>query len=494
MKKMLKNMKKGLGMTIPSLFLPLPLATCHYSPVVPTGDHKETLPAFTDRNYHSLFVLWQTSLSAALSHCCRYIGVIVLVVERLSTHFEDLVSFHTFDRVKLWRRIIVRYIEELCLRLWGLAYNSRVMVSVCKVKEQKVLSNYYNWAAYGEPSWGYRPIIGKSSVTRNVERNIYHVCCIGKRMPKYVNEVYNIIEDVFSKFNRSLSESYSLEIHERDRIGDEDDNNEDEEEVEWESNDEEEEKEEEFQLESNFETHVCSVIGLYSFGDVCFSGYDIYTSCDLESISTVAYLSPLPISTPSSSSSAARTSSRPALSSSASAPAPPVYGVVDSRIFILPTADRSLFFLNICTASTSNRLVQSRLLKSSRNTLLRLIQVLRRSRTDKEYVKRYRWDPLHKCAIWDAWEKRGLTMLQGLDSWAKRIDAQKVVFKDAFMPEMEERGNSSTTTHLWLINSPFICEGKKLAITVSSNGHFFYGKNTNLITDSKKWMSDFLEE
>ncbi|KAI5663724.1 hypothetical protein M9H77_23047 [Catharanthus roseus] len=89
----------------------------------------------------------------------------------------------------------------------------------------------------------------------------------------------------------------STEIHKRNSIGDED-----EEEVEWESNDKEEEKEEEFQSESDFETwyvgdrkegtpgDVYSSIGFYSSRDVCFSGYDVYTSGDLESISTVVVL------------------------------------------------------------------------------------------------------------------------------------------------------------------------------------------------------------
>ncbi|KAI5682750.1 hypothetical protein M9H77_03978 [Catharanthus roseus] len=94
-------------------------------------------------------------------------------------------------------------------------------------------------------------------------------------------------------------------------IGDKDDNNEDEEEVEQEPNDEEEEEKEEFQSESDSETSV-------------------------------------PISTPSSS--AAEMSLRPTPSLSARSLAPPVKG------------------------SASNRLVQSRLLKSSRSTLFRHMQ------------------------------------------------------------------------------------------------------------------------
>ncbi|KAI5676665.1 hypothetical protein M9H77_07615 [Catharanthus roseus] len=72
-----------------------------------------------------------------------------------------------------------------------------------------------------------------------------------------------------------------------------------------------------------------SSIGFYSSGDICFSGYDIYTSNvgfysfeyvytsgDLNSISTVVVLESRPITIPSSSS-IVGTSSRPALASSA---------------------------------------------------------------------------------------------------------------------------------------------------------------------------------
>ncbi|KAI5647869.1 hypothetical protein M9H77_33874 [Catharanthus roseus] len=58
------------------------------------------------------------------------------------------------------------------------------------------------------------------------------------------------------------------------------------------------------------------------------------------------YSSPMPISTPFSSS-AGETSSRPASSSSAHPLVPPVQGFVDSRILILPTADRLGIFINL---------------------------------------------------------------------------------------------------------------------------------------------------
>ncbi|KAI5648575.1 hypothetical protein M9H77_34580 [Catharanthus roseus] len=117
----------------------------------------------------------------------------------------------------------------------------------------------------------------------------------------------------------------------------------------------------------------------------------------------LSYSSPATISTPSSLSYAERTSMRPAPLSLAHPPVPPVKG-----IWLI----KCHFFWNICIAPTSNRLVQSRLLKSSRNTLLKLMQgtfkyISLYSLT--KYVllqKRYRWDPLHERVIWDIWEKR----------------------------------------------------------------------------------------
>ncbi|KAI5681995.1 hypothetical protein M9H77_03223 [Catharanthus roseus] len=124
-----------------------------------------------------------------------------------------------------------------------------------------------------------------------------------------INETSRIdveVQDIRTLIHES-GELESVEIRGRNSIGDEDDNNEDKEEVEWESNDE------------DYNVYI-SDIGFYSSGDVCFSGYNVYTSGDLDFILQLSYSSLAPISTPSSSSSATWTLSRPTSSSSAHRP------------------------------------------------------------------------------------------------------------------------------------------------------------------------------
>ncbi|KAI5677673.1 hypothetical protein M9H77_08623 [Catharanthus roseus] len=200
------------------------------------------------------------------------------------------------------------------------------------------------------------------------------------------------VQDVGTIVHKS-GELESIEIHERNSIEDEDYNNKDEEQVKWESNNEEEE--EEFQSESDSETYNVTLFLNDLF--ISFYRYMVYgskkksthletstsastsippetfdsasasippgTFASLATMFTppailtpfpqVSYSSLMPIFTPSS-------SFVVGTSSLACPQVPPVQGVVDSRILILPTTDR--------------------------NTLLRLMQVLEDPKQNKEHV------------------------------------------------------------------------------------------------------------
>ncbi|KAI5675867.1 hypothetical protein M9H77_06817 [Catharanthus roseus] len=118
------------------------------------------------------------------------------------------------------------------------------------------------------------------------------------------------------------------------------------------------------------------------------------------------------------------------------------------------------FFFNICTASTSNRLVQNGLLKSLRSTFLRLMQ------------KKYRWDPLHKHAIWDAWEKRASLHYKDLMYEVPYTSLCNVWSSDAFKKKREAAQRNHLQGHggQGPENRRGICTFRVVRATASAEG------------------------
>ncbi|KAI5667675.1 hypothetical protein M9H77_17528 [Catharanthus roseus] len=113
-------------------------------------------------------------------------------------------------------------------------------------------------------------------------------------------------------------------------------------------------------------------------------------------------------------------SSRPAPSSSARplapapsstpSPAPSSQGVVKSRILILPTADS--FNKQSDCAKMTTEIMKAHFVEAhpSFGKVLDRIKKMRYA----ESRKRYRWDPMHERAIWDAWQKRASLLYKDL--------------------------------------------------------------------------------
>ncbi|KAI5671360.1 hypothetical protein M9H77_11724 [Catharanthus roseus] len=158
------------------------------------------------------------------------------------------------------------------------------------------------------------------------------------------------VQDIGTLIHES-GELESIEIHGRSSIMDEDENNENEEEVEWESA-----KEEEMVYGSKKRAHPemstppavasippgtspASMASLVEMSTLLAVASTLPAT--LTSFLQLPYLSSTSTSTPSLASSTAGMSSRPAASSALS-PAPSSQDVVDSRILILPIANRHL--------------------------------------------------------------------------------------------------------------------------------------------------------